>query len=228
MLAARAAVIVVLMGLALWAMLALGEAPAAPSEVSVTAFQSLILSWGLWGVVASLGLMIIHCFLPFPAELVAVANGAVYGPVWGTAITWAGGMLGAALAFGLTRALGRAFVERLVPAHQQARLDAWVAREGKSTLFAARFLPIISFNLINMAAALTNIRWWTFLWVTGLGILPVTTAMVMLGDRMTEDVGPYWLGLFLLGAGLWGLLLGWYSCATRRSTLPEFRNDHEV
>ena len=36
----------------------------------------------------------------------------------------------------------------------------------------------------------------------------------------------YWPWMLL--ACLWGLLLGWYSCATRRSTLPEFRNDHEV
>ena len=33
----------------------------------------------------------------------------------------------------------------------------------------SRFLPVISFNLINYAAGLTAISWWTFSWATGIG-----------------------------------------------------------
>ncbi len=48
---------------------------------SVAAAEELILSWGPWGVAASIGLMILHSFLPFPAEVIALANGMVYGPL---------------------------------------------------------------------------------------------------------------------------------------------------
>ena len=41
---------------------------------------------------------------------------------------------------------------------------------------------MISFNLINYAAGLTAISWWTFSWATGLGILPLTFLMVAGGD----------------------------------------------
>ena len=54
--------------------------------------------------------MVLHSFVPFPAEVVAMANGMLYGPLWGTLITWVGAMLGAYLAFGLARWLGRPFV----------------------------------------------------------------------------------------------------------------------
>ena len=67
---------------------------------SAKAIEDTIQSWGAWGVFASIGLMILHSFLPFPAEFLAIANGMVYGPLWGTAITWTGAMLGAFLAFG--------------------------------------------------------------------------------------------------------------------------------
>ena len=40
-------------------------------------------------------LMVLHSFVPFPAEFVAMANGMLYGPIWGTVITWSGAMLGA-------------------------------------------------------------------------------------------------------------------------------------
>ena len=57
---------------------------------SVHAFEETIRGWGAWGVLGSMGLMIIHSFVPFPAEFLAIANGMVYGPIWGTAVTWSG------------------------------------------------------------------------------------------------------------------------------------------
>lgn len=174
-------------------------------DYSIAAFEELILSWGAWGVAASIGLMIVHCFVPFPAEFIAIANGVVYGPVWGTVITWVGAMIGAALAFWLTRLVGERFVRRMVSEKRWLAIDSWVAREGAGTLFVSRFIPVISFNLINIAAGLTRLRWWTFLWVTGLGILPLTTLMVVMGDQIEGETGPIWLALFVTAAVLWFL-----------------------
>ncbi|MFQ5534253.1 MAG: TVP38/TMEM64 family protein [Sphingomonadales bacterium] len=170
---------------------------------STAEFQELILSWGTWGVLASIALMIVHCFVPFPAEFIAIANGMAYGPLWGTVITWTGAMVGAALAFWLTRLLGERFVRRVVAEKNWRRIDCWVEREGAGALFVSRFIPVISFNLINVAAGLTHLRWWTFLWATGLGILPMTTLMVVMGDQLMDEGGWIWLA-FLVGAStLW-------------------------
>ncbi|MCX5911149.1 MAG: TVP38/TMEM64 family protein [Deltaproteobacteria bacterium] len=139
-------------------------------------------SWDYWGVLASIGMMILHSFLPFPAEFVAIANGVIFGPVWGTVITWVGAMLGAFLAFLLARRLGQPFVRRVLSKRKTHTLERWVARHGLGTLFIGRFIPIISFNLINYAAGLTKISWWTFGWTTGVGILPMTVLMVVMGD----------------------------------------------
>jgi uncharacterized membrane protein YdjX (TVP38/TMEM64 family) len=141
-------------------------------EISVRAFEDVILSWGHWGVLASIGLMVLHSFVPFPAELVALANGMLYGPFWGTAITWVGAMLGAFLAFGLARAFGRPFVETVVARRDWRTLDDWAGQHAAQMVFLARFVPIISFNLINYAAGLTKISWWTFGWTTGVVLRP--------------------------------------------------------
>ena len=169
-------------------------------ELSVKEIKETILSWGEWGVVASIGLMILHSFVPFPAEVVACVNGMAYGAVWGTVITWTGAMLGAFLAFGLARRFGRPFVQLKVARKNWYTLDEWTARDGWQIILVSRFTPIIAFNLINYAAGLTRVSWWTFAWTTGLGILPLTVLMVVMGDNF--DRLPWSAWLLLLGSGL--------------------------
>lgn len=167
--------------------------------LSVRTLEETILSWGPWGVFASIGLMVLHSFVPFPAELLALANGMVYGPLWGVVVTWTGAMLGAFAAFGLARALGRPFVERMVARRHWDLLDEWTAVRGWRLLLIGRLIPVIAFNLINYAAGLTRISWWTFAWATGVGILPMTALMVLAGDQL-EALGWEMVLLALAGA----------------------------
>lgn len=169
-------------------------------HLSIPEIVSLIRSSGPWGVVASILVMVAHSFVPFPAELVAIANGMVYGPLWGTVVTWTGAMLGAFLAFGLARRLGRPFVRRVLSARHNRRLDAWTHSYAGGALLFSRFIPVIAFNLINYAAGLMNVSWWTFAWTTGLGILPLTSLMVVMGDNI--DALPWYLWVLLLTGGL--------------------------
>jgi uncharacterized membrane protein YdjX (TVP38/TMEM64 family) len=182
-------------------------------ELSVAAVERTIESWCAWGVAGSILLMVLHSFVPFPAEVVAMANGMLYGPLWGTLITWTGAMLGAYLAFALARWLGRPFVLAMVARRHHEKLDAWAARQGGGMLFLSRFVPVISFNLINYAAGLTAISWWTFTWATALGILPLTFLMVLLGDGLwSGDTAP-WLWLVLAALAGW---LIWWAFTRRR------------
>ena len=149
-------------------------------------FPGKIRELGVFGQLAIIGLMIIHSFIPFPAEFVALAAGNVYGTVHGTILTWIGAMFGATLSFGLTRVFGQPFVNWALPSRQLKLLDKWTDDQGASTLLISRFIPLIAFNLINYAAGLTKVSWWTFLWTTGLGILPLTALVVHMGGQMQE------------------------------------------
>jgi len=118
-------------------------------------------------------------------------------------------MLGAWLAFGLARWLGRPFVLATVPERHHQAIDRFAARQGGGALLLSRFLPVISFNLINYAAGLTAISWWTFSWATGIGILPLTFLMVVAGDGLWSGDAALWLWLIAAaGVGwlLWRLL----------------------
>jgi uncharacterized membrane protein YdjX (TVP38/TMEM64 family) len=159
---------------------------------------------GPWGVAVSIGLMVLHSFVPFPAEFIAVANGMVYGAFWGTVITWSGAMLGAYLAFGLSRKLGRGFVHRMLEKKNALKVEKWSELHGGGAVFVMRFIPVISFNLINYAAGLTRVSWWTFTWATALGILPITVLMVVMGSRMATMPWHGWLLFIALGLAIWG------------------------
>jgi uncharacterized membrane protein YdjX (TVP38/TMEM64 family) len=162
------------------------------------AFVELIRGWGAWGVAGSLALMVLHSFVPFPAECLALANGMVFGLFWGSLITWSGAMLGAWLAFGLARTLGRPFVGRVLPARHRERIDAWSGDHGWSALLAARLVPVIAFNLINYAA----------------GLVRVSVLMVLLGERMATMPAWAWFGLVLFAFVLWRLLHRFQRAAT--------------
>ncbi len=179
--------------------LALGWNPG----LSVQDIEDTIMSWGPWGVALAIGLMVVHSFVPFPAEFLAIANGMLYGPFWGTVITWTGAMLGAFAAFGLARWLGRPFVELMIARRNWHVIDEWSARKGGYVLLISRLIPIIAFNLINYVAGLTRISWWTFTWATGIGILPITILMVVMGDNIDSLAWQWWAMLVAAALVLW-------------------------
>ncbi len=133
---------------------------------------------------AVIGLMIVHSFIPFPAELLAVCAGAVFSTVMGSALIWTGAMVGALLAFFLARWLGGTAIRKLASPKHVTRIDRWTDQQGAITLLVSRLIPAIAFNLVNYAAGLTRVGIWTFVWTTGLGILPVTVLSTYLGSQM--------------------------------------------
>lgn len=183
---AGAIALAAVVGAAWWMALELGSG----LDFDLHSTAATIRGWGQWGILGSIGLMVLHSFVPFPAEILACANGLVYGPVWGALITWIGAMLGAVAAYALARQFGSPLVKRLLTRRQSDELSKWAGRQGAGAMLLARLMPIIAFNLINYAAALAGIGWWTFLWTTGLGILPMTVLTAVLGDRVLS-VSPW-------------------------------------
>ena len=168
------------------------------------AVVATIRSYGAWGVAVSILLMVAHSFLPFPGEVIALANGMVYGPVWGVPVTWSGAMIGAWLSFGLARLLGRRFAEALLARRNLQALDDLSRLQGARVILITRLIPVIAFNLINYAAGLTAISWWSFTWSTALGILPLIILMNLLGHEMLDATWETWAM-----AGVGTIILCW-------------------
>jgi len=59
----------------------------------------------------------------------------LWGSVAGTLITWSGAMLGALLAFLISRRFGRPLVERVVPQRHWQASTVWPARKASQPCF---------------------------------------------------------------------------------------------
>ncbi len=193
-------VVLGLLALALWHALDLGDV-----EMSLEHVEALIRSWGMWSAAGSIVIMILHSFVPLPAEIIAMANGMVFGGFWGVVLTWVGAMLGAIISFGLARWLGQPLVRRVLPARHWDALQNWEADQGAAALLMARLIPVISFNLINYAAGLAGVKWPVFLWTTAIGILPLTILSVVLGEQLVD--APLWVWI-LVAIGLVAMWFG--------------------
>jgi len=161
---------------------------------------------GGWAYVIAPLLMAGVAILPVPAEAPAMVNGMLFGPVVGTAITWAGAMLGAVASFELARALGRPAARRLVRPATLDRADALANRAGWRGLLLARLMPLIAFTALNWGAGLTPIGRGRFLWTTAIGIVPGAIAFTVSGWGLTRLLeGLPWIALatVLIVGALW-------------------------
>lgn len=147
-------------------------------------FTGIVRDAGTWGWLMVILLMILHSFIPFPLEFAAIAAGATYGLLLGTVLVWIGTVAGGALSFYISRVLGRPFVDRLLNQKQRDWLDRWNRRQGAATLLVSRLIPFISFTLVSYAAGLTPVGWWTFLWTSAVGMLPVIVISVAFGASL--------------------------------------------
>jgi uncharacterized membrane protein YdjX (TVP38/TMEM64 family) len=141
----------------------------------------IITRWGLWAPAASILLMVAHTFVPFPADLLIVANGAVFGFWGGLLVSVSGAVSSACLAFAIARVLGRPAALRFVPAAALEWVDRIVAQGGSAVVLLLQILPLLPFSLLNFAFGLTPLPWTTFLWTTAVGVLPTNIVLVAVG-----------------------------------------------
>ncbi|CAN5542627.1 TVP38/TMEM64 family protein [soil metagenome] len=148
----------------------------------VDALGERLASYGLWGPLVSLGIMVLQGILaPIPAFVVTFANGLAFGSFAGWLISLVGHALASSVCFAVARRLGRGRVESLVTKRGLGAADRWLERWGPQAVFLTRLVPGISFDGISYAAGLTSISFKRFVVATTLGVIPETLLFAYLG-----------------------------------------------
>lgn len=125
---------------------------------------------------------------PIPSVPLGLAAGAAFGIWWGTVYSLIGSQLGAMIAFGLAKRLGRPFVERYVPRESLEQVDRFAQQRGAWAVFIMRLLPAFNFDWVSYAAGLTTLRWGTFSLATLAGMTLPIFALVAAGDALLTDI----------------------------------------
>ena len=120
--------------------------------------------------------------LLLPGGVLAIGSGLFFGLWWGFFLVLAGNMAGAAIAFWISRALGRQWVETKIFRHRKwMLLDEAIAREGSKIIFLSQVHPLFPTSFINYLYGVTRIRFSTcMLWIA-LGQAPGLFLYVYLG-----------------------------------------------
>ena len=137
------------------------------------------------------------------AAILTLAGGALFGLVWGTLLVSVASTLGATLAMVTARYLLRDLVQARF-GHKLTTLNQGIARDGAFYLFTLRLIPAMPFFVLNLLAGLTQMKIWTFAWVSQLGMLAATLVFVNAGteiariDSLTSILSPSLIGSFVL------------------------------
>ena len=150
-----------------------------------------------WGVFAYVALYLARPIVLFPASILTVVGGILFGPVAGVMIVIVAANASAMIAYGVGRLLGRtpgASDEAAVPGDDVSFARRWSNRmraNSFETVLIMRLL-FLPYDLVNYLSGVLRLRWLPFLLATALGSLPGTVSFVLLGaslDRIDDGLG---------------------------------------
>jgi uncharacterized membrane protein YdjX (TVP38/TMEM64 family) len=124
---------------------------------------------GFWAPLVFIFIYTVGVCLFLPGTLLTGLGAAIFGAYWGFVYVWFGAMIGASAAFWIGRTLGREFAASLIGDKLQKYDDA-IERNGFATVLYLR-LVYFPFTPMNFGMGLTKVRFWDYVFGTGLGII---------------------------------------------------------
>ena len=147
-----------------------------------------IQSQGPVGVLILLGLQLLQIIVAFiPGEVVQVAAGMLYGPLFGTLIILLGCVISSSLIYTLVHKLGAPFVRAMVDEKHLVKFYEF-ERSGKLNLivFVLFLIPGMPKDVFTYLIPLTNMRMRAFLVLSTVGRIPGVIAGLAEGDITTS------------------------------------------
>lgn len=140
----------------------------------------------------------------FPATLLTLAAGYLYGPVFGFAIVVLASNLSSLVAYTIGRFFGAGIVAQ---SSSRGALQSYADRMRRNsfeTVLIMRFI-FLPYDLVSYFAGFLRIRWQGFLLATALGSIPGTISFILFGAAIEGTFGaalPRLNGSSLLVGGL--------------------------
>lgn len=174
----------------------------------VPTLAAWVRSLGPLGPIVYIGAYGLAAVVFFPAVLLTIAAGALFGLARGVLYAMLGATLGAALAFLTGRYVARHFVEQLLVRHPRlAAVDRAVEHRGLRLVLLLRLSPAVPYTLLNYALGLSRVTFKDYLLGT-IGMVPVVAVYVYSG-KVAGDLASLAAGAQLGGrAYYWLLALG--------------------
>ena len=193
----KLAILALIAGGSIWMLLAHSEWFSNPRQVKVE-----VLAWGVWGPVVYILLYAVGPSFLVPGAVMTIAGGLAFGTLWGAVYSLIGADIGAIVAFGAGRFLGRSFVVSIVGKRFDAALGR-IAKHGFHIILYLRMVPVIPYNALNLVAGASRIAFRDYFWASVIGMIPGTILFAFLGDALWHPLSPrFFLALLLIATSV--------------------------
>lgn len=139
-------------------------------------------------------LLIILPIFFFPMPILVLPAGLIFGLINGTFYTLIGTFINSFIMFKLGAYIGKERAVKLINKIKSPKIKASLMTDDQKKIMVIflilRLIPLVSYNIINYIAGLTNIRLINHLIVTSIGILPGTIAFINVGDKLADISSP--------------------------------------
>lgn len=168
-----------------------------------------------WAFAAFVAIYAARPLVLFPASVLTIGGGILFGPVVGVIATVVGANLSAMVAYGIARWFSSPSDDS-ADDERSARvglLERWSDRmrnESFTTIMVMRLL-FLPYDLVNYAAGFLRIRPLAFLLATAIGSLPGTVSFTLAGaslDRIDEGLSGIDLRVFAISVVLFVVSIG--------------------
>ncbi|MGD1967506.1 MAG: TVP38/TMEM64 family protein [Desulfobacterales bacterium] len=126
-------------------------------------------------------------FAPVPGEATGFIGGYLFGTLPGFIYSSIGLTVGSWLNFMIGRFLGWRFVRKLIPAHQFAKINAMLKRQGIVIVFVLFLIPGFPKDYLCLALGLTTLPFKLFISMAAIGRMPGTFALSLQGAFLYEQ-----------------------------------------
>lgn len=172
-------------------------------------------STGAWAPMVFIAVYVAVVVLMFPAFMVIIVGGAVFGFAKGAALSMTGAIIGGTIAFLIARHFARGLVLRRIATHPALQsIDRIVGDSGMKIVFLLRLSQAVPYVLSNYALGVTRVRLRDFV-VGTIGLVPTVltfsaygSALNAFGANGTPTTTPWLVGLSIVGTVMLALVLG--------------------
>ncbi len=132
------------------------------------------------GIVVYVLLYMLRPAIFFPATLLTLAGGYLYGPIFGTLIVVVASNLSAMVAYFIGRFFGAGIVANASDRGVLQRYAKRMRQNSFETVLVMRFI-FLPYDLVSYFSGFLRVRWQGFLLATALGSIPGTISFVLFG-----------------------------------------------
>lgn len=150
--------------------------------------QEQLAQFGFGGVLIFIGVMTLQIVFPFlPGEIVEVASGFMYGPVYGTIVCMVGALLGSVIIYGFVKYLGMGLVRQLFSEEKIQKLEHLSQKKHLfRLLFWVFFIPGTPKDLLTYMMPVLQVPLVPYLGITTLARFPSIITSTVSGDAFVQ------------------------------------------